>query len=272
MPLQFTSLTIQPSYGQAQALVRWAVNQELQAANPEYHLWSSPDGAGDWRRVNSDPVDDLEYLDTDFTYNSRLSIPHYRVLAITDDGTEVEGPVVGLFAQLTRREYSACRQMIRQEYRQIRHDGWRVLHYIPRTRGQIVPGWDTHTDQQTSDCPADQDGYGQKYVGGYRPPFATVLHPQDVGPLIKQIRDDGLGVFDQNKITARMLAFPRPEKGHLIVHPETDNRYVVTEAVKPWAFKGSYPIAYSAQLELLRREDRAYRLPLPTNLDQLVWP
>ncbi len=271
--MRIQDLQLQPAYGQAQTLVRWTVDRELELAEPvEYHVFRSPDGAGDWARANTDPITDREYLDTGFTFNTRTRIPHYRVLALVGhDRQQVHSPVRGLFESLTRREYGAVRAMIGREFRQIRADGWRVLHYIPLTRGTVQPGWDPQTDQETNPCPGPDDGYGQKYVGGYREPFRSWLHPNDVGPLVKQLRDDGLGMFDDNKVVTRMLAFPRPERGHLIVRPETDDRWAVTEIVKPYAFKGIYPIAYMAQLELLRREDPAYRLPLPPNLEPNTW-
>jgi len=261
--MQILDINLQPAYGQRQALVRWSSDVALEAQNPVYHIYRSPDGAGDWERANTDPVDALEYLDTNFHFNSRLTVPHYRVLAVLPNGDMIDSPTKGLYQDMSRQEYAACSYMIRQEYKQIRHDGWKILHYIPLTRGEIQPGWDGTTGQLLKDCPGEDDGYGQKYVGGYRDPFYTVLHPGDMGPIIKQRKDDGIGVFDQNKITVRMLAFPQPQPGHLIVHPSTDNRWMVTEAVKPFLFKGNYPIAHACQLELLRRESPAYRLPIP---------
>ena len=49
----------------------------------------------------------------------------------------------------------------------------------------------------------------------------------------------------------------------LLVHPETDNRYAVGDAVQDYYFAGRVPIAYEVQLDLLNRRDPRYRLPVP---------
>ena len=270
---QFTEVLIQPNHGRREAIVRWTVNRELSLANPVYHVYRSPDGAGDWALVNPVPTEDTELLDTGFSFPSRVSTPHYRVLAVLDGQPGPDSGPVGLFSRLTRREYGAVRRMVELEYLQIRHDGIPVLHFIPRTRGKIAEGWDEQTGQVSEVCVDSQavDSYGLKYEGGYRAPLYTCVHWRDTGPTLKMDRDDGMGILDEFKVTARMLAFPRPEKGHLIVDPATDNRYIVGEVVKPWSFRGVYPVRYDAQLELARRESPVYRVPLP-DLSELKRP
>jgi hypothetical protein len=263
--MQFLDISIQPSYGVRQAIVRWSVDQELTQAFPEYHVYRSPDGAGDWVRCNTDPITETEYLDVDFSFNTRTRIPHYRLLAKLPDNTLIKSTPIGLFEKLTKREYGVCHYMMKQEYRQIRVDGLPVLHYIPKTSGDIAEGWDAETGQSVSPCVTDptKEGYGLKYVGGFREPLYTVLRMDDTGPIVKLDRDDGIGLLDEFKVMVRMLGYPRPEKGHMIVHPATDNRYLVTDVVKPFAFRGTYPVAYQTQLELLRRESPLYRVPVP---------
>jgi hypothetical protein len=272
--MRILTTTIQPSYGLGRAIVRWTVDAELAAANPEFFVYRSPDGAQGWERVNDTATSLLELEDTQFRFYSRATIPHYRVRAVldADPANDIDGGPVGLFAALTRREFAACRRMIEVEYQTIRHDGWPVLHYVPLTKGEVQPGWNQTTGKEETACAGEKDGYGQKYVGGYTTPYYTVLHPRQVGPIVKELRDDGLGVFDQNTIVAKMGPFPRPVSGHLIVHPDTDNRYAVTEKVTPWPFKGTYPISFTAQLELLPREHPAYRLPLPDDFDTWELP
>jgi hypothetical protein len=271
--MQFIDIQVQPSYGKREALVWWTVDAAMRLANPVYHVFRSSDGAGDWVRCNTDPISDTEYLDTNFSFSTRTQIPHYRVLAVLADNTTVPSVPIGLFEKLTKSEYGACHYMMKQEYRQIRKDGFPVLHYVPKTTGPLAEGWDEDTGQSITPCTTDvtKEGYGLKYAGGYRSPLYTVIHFTDTGPILKVDRDDGMGILDEFKTMARMLAYPRPEKGHLIVHPATDNRYMVSEIVKPLAFRGVYPVVYQAQLELLRRESPAYRVPVP-DLSTLAKP
>jgi hypothetical protein len=270
--MRILSTTVQPSYGKATAIVRWTVDRELAALNPEFAVYRSPDGAQGWELV-APPGTDLELTDPAFIFHSLATIPHYRVLAMYDDpAVYVEGPTAGLFDELTRREFGVCRRIMDIELRTIRIDGWDVLHYIPLANGVIQKGWIDETGQEGYTCPGTDDGFGQKFVDGYAAPWLTVMHPSRTGPIIKELRDDGLGIFDENKIVCKMLAFPRPVTGHLIIHPETDNRYVVTSKVQPHLFKGTYPVAFTAQLRLLEREHPAYRLPIPEDLSTVRRP
>jgi hypothetical protein len=263
--MQILDIQIRPSYGKSQAIVSWTPDTELTGADPDYYVFRSPDGAGDWAQVNDDPIEGVtEHLDMAFHFASRSKIPHYRVMAKLSDGTAVHSHTKGLFATMTRGEFTACHYIINQEYMQSRISGYPVLHFIPLTRGVVAPNWNETTGRVEGPCEdAGMESYGQKYVGGYRPPYTTYLRELDSGPIVKIDRDDGLGILDEFKMPVRMLAFPRPEKGHLIVNPATDDRYTVTEVVKPFKMRGIYPVAYQAQLELLRREDPAYLLPIP---------
>lgn len=237
--------------------------------NPTFHVFRSPDGAGDWVRANTDPISELEFRDTNFHFTVRGRIPHYRVLTVLPDGEQIHAHPVGLFQKLTKAEYGACHFITKQEFLHIRKDGIPVLHYIPRTTGEIADGWNEETGQQEKACEdPDRDGFGQKYVGGYREPLATFLRPADNGPIVRTHRDDGTGILDEYKMTCRMLHFPRPEQGHMILHPASDNRYIVTDVVKPYCFRGDYPVAYDVQLELDRRESPVYRVPVPDLTNQ----
>lgn len=272
--MRVQSLQIQPSYGSGHALVFWEPDYELAAASASYYVYSSPDGAGDWRMCNDAPLEATEFLDLNFDYSTRHRIPHYRVLAVLPDGTMIHSEPVGLFSGLSRSEYGGCHVMMKQEYLHIRTDGFPVFHYIPRTHGELASGWNPDTQENVSPCPEDptKDSFGQKYVGGYRKPYYTVMHIKGPRGILKRDREDGLGLQDEFKPAARMLAFPRPERGHVIVVPGTDDRYKVTGVVQALQFKGVYPVMFIAQLELLRREHPAYRIPLPSNWKQLPLP
>jgi hypothetical protein len=61
-----------------------------------------------------------------------------------------------------------------------------------------------------------------------------------------------------------MLAFPRPSRGHMIVDPSNDRRYLVGDEIKPFLLRGVMPIAYEASMEFLAQADPRYRFPVPT--------
>jgi hypothetical protein len=265
----FTSIHIQPSYGKFTALVTWTTTHP---ADTEYHLFRSPDGVGDWTRVNVDPIEDTIYEDTSFKFSSRTEIPHYRLLAVLPGGEEIDSPIVGTFDTLRNKyEFAAVRHMMREEYQDAHVDGMAVLHYTELTKG--VPAPDRNdVGHKLPSCGTENESYGRAFVGGFRPPLSTCIRPVDVGPIVKQTRNGGYGMFDQHKMMVRMLAYPRPQAGDLLVHVPTDNRWVITPIIKPAAFRGIFPVAYTAQVELLDREAPEYRVPLPDDLLELQNP
>ena len=142
-------------------------------------------------------------------------------------------------------------------------NGLQILHYLPLLEGEKNPAYDDLTGQQLiADCPED-DSYGLPYKGGYGPPVRTWLELYQIGPEKYSDKTDGKGADTTYDVRARMLAFPKPMTNHLVIHPPTDNRYVVGEIVQPYLFKGLFPVAYDVTLKLLRRNDPRYRVVVP---------
>lgn len=116
----------------------------------------------------------------------------------------------------------------------------------------------------------DNNSYDQKYKGGYNKPILTLVRFTDIGPLTVIDAEDGLVTRDNNTVQARFLGYPHIYPGDLIVNPETDERYAVTETVKPYKFKGVYPVAFDAKLELIFFRDSRYKVPIPDNIPKLT--
>jgi hypothetical protein len=269
----FVSLNVQPSYGNTDVLVSWQVLPGYEDAL--FFLYKSYTGEAPWTLLNEvTPEGDVvaingtSFVDSEFIIENRVTDTHYRMLLRMGDenGTEYESPVVSMFGKLTRRQWGGTCKMLRREHlRMSSGNGVEVLHYIPLNSGELNPHYDPDTGQHLSpDCLNDpSDSYGLKYKGGYAAPKQTFIEFADVGPIVFQDRDDGMGHDDPIRVQARMLAHPRPNRGHLIVHTASDNRYVVGDTIKGYYFRGIVAIRYDVTLHLLRRNDARYRVPIP---------
>lgn len=269
----FISLNIQPSYGSSEVLVSWQVLPGY--TDGMFFLYRSLTGEAPWKLLNevSDgealAVNGTSFVDTEFIIENRVTDAHYRMLLRMEDGTEYESPIVSMFGRLTRRQWGGTCKMLGREYKRMSSgNGIEVLHYIPLNSGELNPNYDPDTGQHLSpDCLNDpSDSYGLKYQGGYATPIKTYIEFADVGPMVFQDREDGMGHDDPVRVQARMLAHPRPNRGHLIVHPPSDNRYVVGDTIKGYYFRGLVAIRYDVTLHLLRRNDARYRVPVPEEI------
>jgi len=269
----FISVNVQPSYGRQEVLVSWQVLPDYD--DSMFFLYRSSSGEAPWillNTINEDneviALEGSSFIDQEFFVDNRLQPTYYRMLLRTDDGEEFESPIVGLFDKLTRRQWGASCKMLAREYLRMRvGNGVEILHYIPLMSGEINPKFDSDTGQHLGpECPNDEESYGLKYKGGYGNPVQTYIEFRDVGPLVFQDTQNGQGHADPITVRARMLAHPKPGRGHMIVHPATDNRYVVGDTIKGWYFRGIVAIAYDVTLHLLRRNDPRYRVPIPEEI------
>jgi len=268
----FRNITVQPSYGKRAVLLTWDVAPDYQTG--DFFIFKSPDGSGGWELVNSTPVSGTSYEVADFVIQNLSTIPHFRIL-LEFEGNSYDSPTVGIFDDMTRREYAAMTQIMRREYLGVsRGNGMRVLHYTPKTKGELCDSSDPDTGQIVgTDCPPvdpEEECFGQRYKGGFRTPYYTWCRLDETGPTITMDYKEGLGAVDEFMSRARFLAFPHPRKNDLIVNPRTDDRYAVSPIVKPYKFRGLFPIAYDVQLELLPRSDVRYRVPIPDPLPELT--
>ena len=193
-------------------------------------------------------------------------------MILIKDGQTHESPIASAFDQMTRSEYGAAKQIIHYEYlRMSRGNGVRVLHYLPLVEGELNPDYDPETGQNViATCP-DDDSYGLKFKGGFGPPLQTWAEFLQINESLS-INNEDMGMTDSVIVRARLMAFPKPLRNHLIVHPTTDNRYVVGDEIKGSYFKGFVAVSYDVELTLLTRSDPRYRVPVPQlNKDPVPW-
>jgi len=269
---QFTSISVVPAYGIHTAVVRWTVDADLVGA--VFHVYRSPDGVTGWTLLNDEATSELFLTDTALTSKNLVDVVHYRLLALKD-ALEVESPIIGIYNTLTRHEYAMCSKIQKMEFMQLsRGDGIELLVYKPLQSGVLSTQVDPDTLQHTSEpCPAlphDENSYDQLYEGGYGRPILTIARFTDTGPTIVLDRAEGLAARDENTVNARFLGFPHIAPGDMIVNHAVDDRYAVTDTVKPYKFKGIVPVAFDAKLQLLPRTDVRYRVPIPAAVPKLA--
>ena len=268
----FVNVQVQPAYGKRTAFVTWVLQAGFDQG--DIYVYRSPNGVSDWTLLNEDPVRGLNHFeDAVFVVENRIQLTHYR-LVLELNGQEYLSPVIGMLGKLTRNDYAGARLMMSLELQRMRKgNGIQMLLFIPLTTGVPGPGVeDPRTNQQfnVATPSPDADCYGQRFVGGFAKPVSTWVELMDIGVLdIKEDARDNDNE-DEQTLAARVLAFPRPRRDYMLVHVETDNRYVIGGAegqdsgiVKPYYFKGVVPIAYDVKMQLLMRSDPRYRVPIP---------
>ena len=256
----FVDLAVRPAYAQHRAVVTWKVQDQFQ--DGDFYVFKSPDGNHEWDIINEEPchagaLSDPKVHDSAF----------YRVL-LEHKGVSYDSPIVGLYDKLTRAEYQAVRKMMNVEYNNMvrGRQGIRMLLFTPLKTGVLAPGTDPQTGQRFStglpDAP-ELDSFGELFVGGYASPVLTYVKFSAMAQMTMSDDPEKMSTTIEREITGRMLSFPIPNRGDLLVHPETDNRYVLGESVTGYYFRGSVPMAFDMKLSFLYRTDPRYRVPVP---------
>lgn len=265
----FVDVSVQPSYGPRSALINWQVQSKYRKG--DFFIFRSPNGVAPWTCLNALDADGNEipirntgvFEDLTVFVDSFSEAPHYRILLEMEDDTH-HSPVVGPYTRMSKREYAGAYQMLKMELlRMSRGNGTMVWHCIPLTSGEVSDSYDPDTMQEVGvDCPDTvSPSYGLPFKGGFGPPIATYV---EFGQMVKAKVDapEGQGSEEIVKCPARMLAFPQPALGQMLVHPAVDERWLVGEKITPYLFKGTVAISYDVELTLLRRSDLRYNFPL----------
>jgi len=264
----FRNVRIYPSHGTRSAVVTWELKVGVAAG--DVFLAFSPSGTqGSWKAVNeavSVPSELGMYRDDSLVLNAGTTDGFYRLMLTTDANVDFYSEPFQILGDLTPREYGIVRAMIHQEFTQMRvTNGFPVWHCIPRAHGEASPNFDSGTDSVTGgDCSLDPNdmGFGTPYKGGFFPPILTWMR---VTAHTEGLKDDPdkFSIEEIDKTAVRLMAFPRPKRGHMIVDPTTDRRYLVGDEVKPYRLRGVIAIAYDATLEFLQQSDDRYKFPIP---------
>lgn len=263
----FVSVAVQPSYGSAQAAVRWTLSVQYQTGG--VLVYRSLDGLEPFILLNpgDEPIRDtsvfLDHIPVDTLLNKIL----YRLDVEMPDGTIIDGETVGFFEAISERDHRTARAQLCAELKRLRERraGVPAFTFNPRRDGVINQGYDTVTGVVADLCQFDKQG-GAPH--NYTTPFQTwvqLLAPTQT----RKDQADQAGSIEVITTPARLPGFPQPQPGALVVLPYTDDRYVVGETVTPFLFRGLVPIGYQVQLTMIPRTDARYRVPVP-NLDPRI--
>lgn len=257
----FTAIWCQPSYGQKKTLVEWTLPVQYQ--NGQIYVYRSLTGTAPWECLNpSAPVSaGSNYQDDEFVVDNRIQPVHYRLM-LEHDGKRYGSPAIHLLQELTKSQYGVARAMLIRELRGMRlsgkgGNGIRVFHYPVLSR--LDEKTDVRTGQAT-DVPCPNEG-----LSGFASPVETWVKLGATRTTM-QDRPDGDGVNIEVTTPARLLSYPKPMRGNVIVDPISDDRYAVDSVVDAFRFRGIVAIAYQVNLRLLARGDERYRLPVPSIL------
>lgn len=271
----FSSVNLQPTYGRSSVFVTWTLKPGFEAA--EVYVYRSPTGletSDDWELLNeNDPVSgDTFFVDDAFYDQHVIRKWHYRLLGEVGN-TSYDSPIIGMFFEgLNKTEYGTLYTMRRREYLRMRSgNGVKVFHCIPATNGAKAATYDPYLGKNLIQC-GDDDALGSNFSQAYRAVFQTWAELENISPYKLDQLPDGGGFQEVQKFNIRLLAFPQPEPGHVIVLPASDSRYIIDGSIKPFLFKGFLPVAWEAEASWLAKSDPRYKLDIPPLLDDPDYP
>jgi hypothetical protein len=264
----FRNIRIYPHHGTRSALVTWTVVDGVQPGL--VYVAFSPTGYKPWTLLNaSTPVDSSlgSYFDTELVMNSGAASGYYRLLMTNGDGDNFSEPV-SILGDLSPREYGMVRAIMYREFTEMRAtNGYPVWHCIPKTSGTPAANYDPDTGEivglECAGTPDEGASYGLPFLGGFNPPILTWVRALAIDRGTLKDSESEMSPRETDTTTVRMLAFPRPSRGHMIVDPSNDRRYLIGDEIKPFLLRGVMPIAYEATMEFLPQGDPRYRFPVP---------
>ena len=237
-------------------------------AGEVYAAFSLTGVKGSWVPVNPDAVASAvgQLDDPNLIIDGGHHIGYYRLLLRNDDGDFRSG-AIAICGDATSREYGMARAIIRREFVEMRStNGYPVWHCIPRDFGTPANNVDPDIHVAVGlDCASDPEvaSYGLPFQGGFFDPILTWMRPMAIDRgTIKDAADDTTPEVTDTT-SARLLAFPRPQRQHMIVDPVTDRRYLIADEIKPFLLRGTLPVAYEVTLEFLGQSDPRYKFPVP---------
>jgi len=266
----FSNVEVTPAHGTRNCLISWVI--PVANAGDDVYVYFSPDGVkGSWTLLTKVPLTNtLTYMDTEFHVHNRTQVGYYRLLL--DDGTKKhDSGKVPIYDILSRKEFGIVHKCMQNEWKDARgRNGVPMFHCVVKSKGEPAESVDPDTGVKRA-CDVASPSYGQDFVGGFWSPMLTWVRIQtiDIGNGAKDSLD--AGIHDPGQINVRLFGFPKPARGHMFVDPVTDNRWVVDDkSVKSYMIRGAVPIAHSATLALLQRNDVRYKLAMPGTREDIT--
>jgi len=263
----FFNIDVSPTHGSRACRLSWDIDPAYVTADI-YVYFSTTGVTGSWDLRTNAPLTNVQsFVDDKFVMTNKIDVGYYRLLAVLGQDKKPSA-AIPIFGAITPKEYGIVNRIMQYEWRESRtSNGIPMYHCVPKDHGDPAANVDSMTGQYVGvNCDADHPSYGMPYAGGYWNPFLTWVRLRTIN--LSNIKDNpaGLGKEDDHVVQARLLAFPRPVRGHMFVNAVTDERYVVSEApIKPYMLRGTTPIAYEVTMEQLARNDPRYKLPMPAD-------
>lgn len=274
----FTDIKVQPAYGFEQSLVNWALLPNY--SDGEVYIYRSPDGvelSDAWVILNEDSpvINQTFYIDNELN-DKNLQRQYFYRLVLFKDGEYYDSPVIGMYSEgLNKTEFGVLRYIRKNEYLRMRsRNGVRILHCIPSTAGDLAGDVDEVLMTRLGvPCKNGDKDSPEMYQGRnlFFKEFTTVFQSwaeiQGISPVAVEMSSDSTQNKFSQQYKLRLLGFPYPEIGHMIVLPNTDKRLIITDQIQPFNFKGYLPVAFEVVAEELPRDDSRYKIPLPALRD-----
>lgn len=262
---EFSNITILPRRGFNEALISWDLPPDWAAADV-YVSYSATGITGSYKVLNpTAPVAGASgaYTDTDFNPGSEQEIGFYKLFGVLAGHPDIYSRKVGVYAVLQPHEFGVVNEIIAREFIDMRAaNGRPVWHCVPKDWGTPGPMTDVDTGNVAGkECKdAENPAFGEMYQGGFFPPVLTWMRWLSTSAL--QVDESTITI--ESKIQrARLMAWPRPRRGHMLVDPVTDRRWMIGDSVAPYALRDIMPVYYEADLVFMHRDDPRYRFDVP---------
>lgn len=263
----FRNVRVYPNHGARSAVVTWQLAGGV-VAGDVYVAFSPTGTAGSWDPINPDaPIASAVgmFQDPALNMDSGSAMGFYRLMLTNPDG-DFLSESFGIYGDLTPQEYGMVRAIIHREFTEMRvTQGYPVWHCIPKQTGDPALNVDPDTGVVSGiECANAADpSYGLPILGGFHPPVLTWIRAITTSAGTLQDHETDMSPRETDVTAIRMMAFPRPSRGHMLVDPATDRRYLLGDEIKPFLLRGVMPIAYEAAMQFLSQGDPRYRYQLP---------
>ncbi len=271
--IRITKFVAVPSYREKKVSILWGLSVTENVTTLRVHiLRSTKTGAGDWKAITPSAGlgRNIDFFDDSLPTNANELAPGelvYKIVVVykrPEDAaaSRYNGPTIGVFGIITRREFSICQSLIRNEVRQmylnrrglLAGGGRVVVVFAPDVDGPPDASFDASAGQQHGDS---KYGGPKGFVGGWVTWMRQIKTTRDIVE-IEEIKAD----IQDNQSTARMLALPIPKIDYVVVDPHTDQRWVINKSDIDYGARGFIPIAATVELTLLPITDKRYHIPV----------
>lgn len=266
----FTDIRIFPSHGTRSAAITWTVSSSVAAGN--VYVARSYNGLPEtWQTLNpASPVASGLglYTDASLDINSGSTEVYYRLMLVAAGQEDLFSEPVSIHNLVTPAEYGIARGIMHRLYHIMRsRNGYPVWWCVPLTFGTPSPRKDPDTDEilglECPNTPEEESAYGLEFVGGFHPPVLTWIMPRQVRKHTKSDSAEETHVEEDDEVAVTSLAWPIPSRGHMLVEPVTDRRYLIKDEITPHMLRGILPVTFDFDMQYLPHGDPRYRFPMP---------